>query len=95
MSSSGGRDLKLSHNRLTLNKPYAIFTCTLYFALYKFRSAVVLQLCNRTVYQHPCHSREQPVEGRLVGTVEGSTAAGNGLHIAQNHLSGEGSQGRH
>lgn len=55
----------------------------------------MLDLCNDTVYQRPCHSRGQLVVERGRDTLGGGTAAGNQLHLGQNHSLGEGSQGRH
>lgn len=55
----------------------------------------MLYLCKHTVYQCPCHSRGQLRAGRQRDTVGGGTAAGNWLHLDQNHFLGEGSQGRH
>lgn len=55
----------------------------------------MLDLCSHTVYQRPFHSRGHPAARRPRGTVEGGTAAGNRLHLAQSHSTGEGSQGQH
>lgn len=49
----------------------------------------------RTVYQSPCRSRGQRVAGRLRGSQEGGTAAGNPAHLTQSPVSEGGSQGPH
>lgn len=69
-----------------------------YFIVNNFKESQfcnMIHLCNHTVYQGPCHSREQLKAGRQRGTAGGGTAAGNRLHLDQSYSPGEGSQGQH